>query len=79
MERDLDILRGLDFHCENAFWDNERQAYVSMKWRLFDNVVFFKEKAKSFQVELPFGFIEANSVLQAIAKSAHSGIGHFRI
>jgi hypothetical protein len=69
MERDLDILRGLDFHCENAFWDNERQAYVSMKWRLFDNVVFFKEKAKSFQVELPFGFIEANSVLQAIAKS----------
>lgn len=69
MERDLDILRGLDFHCENAFWDSERQAYVSMKWRLFDNVVFFKEKASSRQAELPFGFIEANSILQAIARN----------
>src|SRR5690242_19167581 len=52
LERDLEILRGLDFHCENAFWDTERQGYVSMRWRLFDNVVFFKEKASSRQEEL---------------------------
>jgi hypothetical protein len=40
-----------------------------MKWRLFDNVVFFRQKASSLQGELPFGFIEANSVLQAIART----------
>src|SRR5262249_20050666 len=35
LRRDLDILRGYDFHCRNAFWDRRRRAYVDMHWRLF--------------------------------------------
>lgn len=26
LRRDIDILRGYDFHCRNAFWDRKRQA-----------------------------------------------------
>jgi hypothetical protein len=38
LRRDLDILRGYDLHCKNAFWDRKGQAYVDMKWRLFGSV-----------------------------------------
>lgn len=69
MRRDLDILCGYWFKCENAFWDAERKSYVDMNWRLFNNVFYFKEKPNSLQEEMPFGFIEINSVLQAIARS----------
>lgn len=69
MRRDIDILRGYDFHCTNAFWDHKRQAYVDMKWRLFESVFFFKPHPTEDDKELPFGFIEVSSVLQEIAKS----------
>lgn len=70
LRRDLDILRGYDFHCENAFWDRKRQAYVDMHWRLFGDVCYFKPRARSVdQEELPFGFIEASRVLQQIART----------
>lgn len=69
MRRDIDILRGYDFHCTNAFWDHKRQAYVDMKWRLFESVFFFKPHPTDIDKELPFGFIEVSSVLQEIAKS----------
>jgi hypothetical protein len=69
IRRDLDILRGYDFHCKNAFWDFEKRAYVDMKWRLFGTVFYFKEKPDGLQCELPFGFIEISSVFQQIAQS----------
>lgn len=70
LRRDLDILRGYDFHCRNAFWDRKRQAYVDMNWRLFGDVCYFKPRSISFdQEELPFGFIEASRVLQQIART----------
>jgi hypothetical protein len=69
MERDMDILRGYDFHCQNAFWDRKRQAYVSMKWRLFGAVFYFKSSPDDIEQELPFGFIEASPMLQHIAKT----------
>src|SRR5262249_28113448 len=40
IKRDIDILRGYDFHAKNAFWSPKHQAYVDMKWRLFDNVFY---------------------------------------
>lgn len=68
LRRDLDILRGYDFHCRNAFWDRRRRTYVDMHWRLFGDVCYFKPRAHSVdQEELPFGFIEASRVLQQIA------------
>lgn len=67
LRRDLEILCGCRFHCKNAFWDRERQAYVDMNWQLFNSVFYFKERADSTQPEMPFGFIEVSSVLQQIA------------
>ncbi len=69
MRRDLDILRGYDFHCKNAFWDRERMAYADMNWRLFGSVFYFKERPGSGQEQLPFGFIEVSSVLRQIART----------
>ncbi len=69
MRRDLDILRGYDFHCKNAFWDRERTAYADMNWRLFGAVFYFKERPGSGQEQLPFGFIEVSSVLRQIART----------
>lgn len=70
LRRDLDILRGYDFHCRNAFWDRTRQAYVDMNWRLFGDVCYFKPRADRFaQEEMPFGFIEASRIFQQIART----------
>ena len=69
MRRDLDILRGYDFHCTNAFWDPQRRAYVDMKWRLFGSVFFFKPHPDDIEKELPFGFLELSPVLQEVAKT----------
>jgi hypothetical protein len=65
MRRDLDVLRGYDFHCKNAFWDRRRQAYVDMNWRLFGSVFYFRDKRAG---ELPFGFIEVSPALQQVAR-----------
>lgn len=69
LRRDLEILCGCRFHCKNAFWDRNRGAYVDMNWQLFTSVFYFREKAGDMQSEMPFGFIEASSVLQQIARS----------
>ena len=69
MKRDIDILRGYDFHAKNAFWSPKHQAYVDMKWRLFDNVFYVDEKPDSQQLAFPLGVIEINSVLQRIAQT----------
>jgi hypothetical protein len=68
VRRDMDILRGYDFHCRNAFWDQKRRAYVDMNWRLFGSVFYFKEQAIGGGEELPFGFIEVSPVLQEVAR-----------
>ncbi len=69
LRRDIDILRGYDFHCQNAFWDRQKQAYVDMRWGLFGAVFYFKEKPNDEQQQLPFGFIEVSPVLQQIART----------
>jgi hypothetical protein len=68
LRRDLDILRGYDLHCKNAFWDRKRQAYVDMKWRLFGSVFYFRDATPEGE-ELPFGFIEVSPVLQQVART----------
>ncbi len=47
LRRDLDILRGYDFQCRNAFWDRKRHAYVDMHWRLFGDVCYFKPRSEA--------------------------------
>ncbi|HEX3878958.1 MAG TPA: hypothetical protein VHW24_18355 [Bryobacteraceae bacterium] len=69
LRRDIEILCSCRFHCKNAFWDRERQAYVDMNWQLFNSVFYFKDKPYGNQTEMPFGFIEVSSVLQQIART----------
>src|SRR5262245_43989046 len=69
IRRDLDILRGYDFHCRNAFWDRRRRAYVDMNWRLFGSVFYFKAAPTEDGEEMPFGFIEVSPVLQEVART----------
>jgi hypothetical protein len=69
LRRDIEILCSCRFHCKNAFWDRNRQAYVDMNWQLFNSVFYFKEKPYGVQTEMPFGFIEVSSVLQQIART----------
>jgi hypothetical protein len=68
VRRDMDILRGYDFHCRNAFWDPAKRAYADMNWRLFGSVFYFRQSPSSDGTELPFGFIEVTPVLQRIAR-----------
>jgi hypothetical protein len=69
LRRDIEILCSCRFHCKNAFWDRERQAYVDMNWQLFNSVFYFKATPDGLQSEMPFGFIEVSSVLQQIART----------
>ncbi len=69
IRRDLDILRGYDFHAKNAYYDPKRKSYVDMKWRLFGSVFFFKPSPDDTDQENPFGFIEVSPTLQEIAHS----------
>ncbi len=70
IDRDLETLAGLRFKAENAFWDRQLRAYVDMKmFSLFGPIFKFKERPASYQEELPFGFIEASSILQMIAQT----------
>lgn len=69
LRRDFDVLRGYDLHCQNAFWDSARQSYVSMNWRLFGSVFYFRAGTTPASAEQPFGFIEVSSVLRAVAKT----------
>jgi hypothetical protein len=79
LRRDLDILRGYDIHCRNAFWDWHRRAYVSMKWRLFGSVFYFRAGTAETTTELPFGFLEVSPVLRQVARTRGFfalGFGH---
>jgi len=67
MRRDIDVLRGYDFHCKNAFWDNRRGSYVDMNWRLFGSVFYFRPSLDGDE-EHPFGFLEVSPVLQQVAQ-----------
>ena len=69
LRRDIELLCSCRFHCKNAFWDREHQAYVDMNWQLFNSVFYFKATPEGLQSEMPFGFIEVSSVLQQIART----------
>ena len=75
LRRDLDILCGYRFVCENAFYDRERKAYVHMReWSLFTGWSgYTRTPAKAgyypYQEELPFGAIGVSPVLRTIAKN----------
>lgn len=62
IRRDLSCLVGMKIEAKNAFWDNEKRAYVDIIFHLFDSVFFFKEKPDG-SCTLPFGQIKSSDVL----------------
>jgi len=61
--KDLETLAGLEFDAINAFWDNEKKAYVDIKrFKLFDYVALYKDSPTG-QAALPFSFIKASEIL----------------
>lgn len=75
IKRDLDILCGYRFVCENAFWDREKKAYVHMReWSLFTGWTGYTRQpargsAYPYQEELPFGAVGVSPILRNIAKN----------
>ena len=64
IRKDLNALVESSIECKNAFWDNERKAYVDKTFHLFDEVVFYhKEKVGEWQSILPFSYIKAGDVI----------------
>lgn len=62
IKKDLSCLVGMKVEASNAFWDNEKKAYVDMVFHLFDDMALFKEKPTG-QSTLPFAWIEASKTL----------------
>ncbi len=60
--KDLTCLVGLRIQAKNAFWDNEKKAYVDMAFHLFDRLDLYKDKPTG-QATLPFARIKASDVL----------------
>lgn len=62
IRRDLYCLVGIRIEADNAFWDNEKGAYVDMTFHLFDDVYLYKERPTG-QATLPLAWIRASEVL----------------
>jgi hypothetical protein len=61
---DLDLLCGIQIDAENAFWDSEVKAYVTVRrFNLFQHWEDYKERPGDKIRRLPFGRIVASDVL----------------
>lgn len=61
---DLQALVEMSVEARNAFWDNEKKAYVSKTFHLFDEVnLYHRGEHSSHQETLPFSNIVASETL----------------
>ena len=61
--RDLEALAHITFDAINAFWDNEKKAYVDIKgFKLFDYLALYKDQPNG-QPSLPFSYIRVSEIL----------------
>jgi|RhiMetdeSRZDD1v2_1073273.scaffolds.fasta_scaffold324581_2 hypothetical protein len=61
---DLHALVEMSVEARNAFWDNEKKAYVSKTFHLFDEVnLYHRSEHSSHQETLPFSNIVASETL----------------
>jgi len=63
IRRDLNAFVEISIEAKNAFWDNEKRAYVDKTFHLFESVTFYRREEKSKQQTLPFAYIEASKEL----------------
>lgn len=69
---DLSALVEITIEARNAFWDNEKKAYVTKIFHLFDSATLYHKHEKSpLQEILPFSYITASETLmQSVAANA---------
>jgi hypothetical protein len=64
LNADLHALVEMSVEARNAFWDNEKKAYVSKTFHLFDEVNLYHRKEHSAHQEtLPFTYMVASETL----------------
>lgn len=63
LRKDLNALVGITIEAKNAFWDNEKKAYIDQTFHLFERVRFYRKEGPGKQQALPFAFIEASKEL----------------
>jgi hypothetical protein len=61
---DLEVLVEISVVAKNAFWDNEKGAYVSRTFHLFEHVDFYQRTPNgTAQAILPFSYIKASETM----------------
>ena len=70
LRRNLNIICGYQFDCENSFWDPATKTYGDMRrWSLFTGWYEARRRGESKQQEqLPFGFVEVSDTFSRVAK-----------
>lgn len=63
IRKDLNAAVEISIEAKNAFWDNEKRAYVDKTFHLFDEVAFYRKEGPKGQQPLPFAYIRASEVL----------------
>jgi hypothetical protein len=63
LRKDLTVLVEISIEATNAFWDNEKQAYVDAVFHLFEEVHFYHKEASSRQDTFPLAYIKASEKL----------------
>jgi hypothetical protein len=64
IKRDLNLLVGVTIEAKDAFWDNEKKAYVDQTFHLFEIVRFYRrEGGGREQQPLAKAYIEASKTL----------------
>jgi hypothetical protein len=64
IRRDLNLLVGVTIEAKDAFWDNEKKAYVDQTFHLFEMVRFYRKDGTSqSQQSAPRAYIEASKTL----------------
>jgi len=72
IRNDLTALYEISVEAKNAFWDNEKKAYVTKGFHLFDSVTMYhRDEKMPHQDILPFSYITASETLmQSVAANA---------
>jgi hypothetical protein len=69
IRHDLDALVGYTFKAKNAFWDNEKKAYVDMTGHFFEDVKYYQRESDGIEKPLPFAMIKISEMIWVSIKS----------
>jgi len=58
--RDLYCLQGINIDTKNAFWDNEKKAYVDMRLHLFNSLYLYRSVKGKHKHDSPHSYIVAS-------------------